>query len=181
MKTHILAGGLLLLVLLLVFTQGCTEGLHQVSSRMEPAPGVQGSVSDTPGPSGTLHTDRLNNTSNGIVNRSMTFLVPGGERMGDVYKGDILHVEGETILSPGNRLIVVVEQPEFGPTSKYNPADPTGGSQTVVVMPGESGSMNRYEAEFPTRGWNCGNYTISVTGIDVPVRDEHPLSLLCRD
>ncbi len=111
---------------------------------------------------------------------SVTVMVPGSEGAGQVYTGDILHVEGETILSPGNRLQVTVEQPEFGPTSKHDPRSPTGGSRTVVVIAPENGSMNRYEADFPTGDWNCGEYTIIVTGIDVPVMDEHPFTLVCR-
>lgn len=100
-------------------------------------------------------------------------------RVYDVMAGETLEFEGMTNLAPGDRLLVEVEQPGFGPTAKTSKISPTGASVTTTVVAGGNSEKNRWSVDIPTHGWNCGEYTVTVTGIGLPVREEYPITLLC--
>lgn len=86
--------------------------------------------------------------------------------------GEEVRFGGETILAPGDRLVVEVFSPSFQPTAKGSLSGSYGASRTVAVQKGPVGGLNHWEAVFQTAGWSPGEYTVLVTGIDVPVRGE---------
>jgi len=91
-------------------------------------------------------------------------LAPGG-----TYRaGDQMVLSGETILSPGNHLLVEVEPLQFGPTKKGESLPVAGASGVVPVLRQEGASFSTWSFGFDTTGWDPGEYLVQVRGIEVP-------------
>jgi len=96
--------------------------------------------------------------------RSPRPLAPGA-----VYRaGDTLTISGETILSPGNHVLVQVTPVAFGPTKKGAGLPVSGVSGVVPVTRQEGAAFSRWSFGFDTTGWEPGEYMVRVQGIEVP-------------
>jgi hypothetical protein len=120
----------------------------------------------------------LNTTVPGQAPETVTVAAggtPAGERVtrllspGAVYRaGDTLAVSGETILSPGNHVLVQVSPIAFGPTKKGESPPVSGVSGVIPVTRQEGAAFSRWSFQFDTTGWEPGEYAVRVQGIEVP-------------
>ena len=127
-----------------------------------------------------------NTTVTGATNRTIhppetlvpdeAFLAP----MGVYYEGDVVNVHGTTILSPGNPLLVEVVSSSFGPLPKSSRQWFTGVSGVVQVKQGPSGGKNTWSFSFPTDGFVWDTYIVTVSGLEVNVRDSTTFELRPR-
>mgnify|MGYP000890617080 FL=1 len=83
--------------------------------------------------------------------------------------GDRIHLNGTTILSPGNHILVEVTPVSFGPTRKSDPVAVSGSAGVVAVLAGERGLPNTWSYLIDTRGWEPDEYLVKVQGIEVPL------------
>lgn len=153
----------LLLVTLLVVT-GCIApqtqgGEGRISPRgtpeITPIPPAPGQVRETVTVAAEVTV---------VAERSARPLAPGA-----VYRaGDTLAISGETILSPGNHVLVQVTPLAFGPTKKGTSLPVSGVSGMVPVTRQEGAAFSRWSFEFDTTGWEPGEYVVRVQGIEVP-------------
>ncbi|HOT03502.1 MAG TPA: hypothetical protein PK069_04925 [Methanolinea sp.] len=83
--------------------------------------------------------------------------------------GDRILLNGTTILSPGNHILVEVTPVSFGPTRKSDPVAVSGSAGVVAVLAGERGLPNTWSYLIDTRGWEPDEYLVKVQGIEVPL------------
>lgn len=87
---------------------------------------------------------------------------------GKTYRrGDIIVVAGETILSPGTRLLVEVTPVPFFPTRKGTTLPATGISGTVPVVWEDGAARGSFSFAFDTRGWDEGEYLVRVRAVGI--------------
>ncbi|MDI9633298.1 MAG: hypothetical protein QFX32_04490 [Methanolinea sp.] len=91
-------------------------------------------------------------------------LVPGKT----YRRGDIIVVSGETILSPGTRLLVEVTPVPFHPTRKGGPGLPASGISGTVPVAWEKGAARgSFSFAFDTTGWDEGEYLVRVRAVGI--------------
>jgi len=151
---------IVLLVLLSVIMAGCLQappaGEHERAVLLTPTPEppVQG-AKDSVGEGIALTETR--------VERPLPF-IPG-----KAYReGDVILLEGTTILSPGNHILIEVSPVSFGPTKKSERRVSFGTSGVVSVGKGDADSRNTWAFIIDTKGWGPDVYLVQVEGIEVP-------------
>lgn len=89
---------------------------------------------------------------------------------GGAYRaGDRILLNGTTILSPGNHILVEVTPVSFAPTRKSDPVTVSGSAGVVAVLAGERGLPNTWSYLIDTLGWEPDEYQVKVQGIEVPL------------
>lgn len=153
----------LLLVTLLMVT-GCMALQTQGGEGNKSPGGTTGITPHHPAPGQVQETVTVAAEVTVEAERSARPLVPGA-----VYRaGDTLAISGETILSPGNHLLVQVTPLAFGPTKKGAGLPVSGVSGMVPVTRQEGADFSGWSFEFDTTGWEPGEYVVRVEGIEVP-------------
>lgn len=152
---------IVLLLLLPVIMIGCLQappaGEHESAVRLPPTPEPQvNAAKDSIGEGIALTETR--------VERPLPF-VPGGA----YREGDMILLEGTTILSPGNHILIEVSSVSFGPTKKSEWRGSFGTSGVASVGKGEVDSRNTWAFIIDTKGWGPDEYLVQVEGIEVPV------------
>ena len=159
---------------------GCTAPQVQEVPAAAP-PSQVPAITSTPGIPVAVNTT-MPGPANRIVNLSGTIL-PGDSflaPMGVYYEGDVVTVHGTTILSPGNPLLVEVVSSSFGPVPKSSRQWFTGVSGVVQVQQGPPGGKNTWSFSFPTDGFEWDTYIVTVSGLEVNVRDTTTFELRPR-
>ena len=91
--------------------------------------------------------------------------------MEDYQIGDTITVNGTTILSAGDPLLVEVVSSSFGPKPKTSPQAFSGVSGVTTVKEGPPGGPNTWSFSFPTDGFIADSYCVTVSGLTIKVRD----------
>jgi hypothetical protein len=173
------------LVLITILLSGCAAN-HPLNAPITPpltvtAQGTrEATVSGSPVPSNntTVYpTIRSQAGNENIMSNDLFFLAPMKARY---YEGDIVTVQGTTILAPGDHLLVEVVSSSFGPTIKTDRQFFTGVSGVVRVREGPQGGPNTWSFSFPTDGFALDTYIVTVTGLTVKVQDSTTFELLPR-
>ncbi|MBN1194302.1 MAG: hypothetical protein JXA08_02990 [Methanomicrobiaceae archaeon] len=98
---------------------------------------------------------------------------------GDKYVGDVLSLDGTTVFSPGNRILVTIEQLSFGPTNKS--ASPgIGGMSGQVTVEGGGGGANRWYMTVDTASYPPGDYLVTAEVLETDVVETATFTLLPR-
>jgi hypothetical protein len=90
--------------------------------------------------------------------------VPGGM----YHVGDEILITGTTILSPGNPLLIEIQSIAFGPSNKTDPAYFSGTTAVIEVMKGSPKGQNTWRYLLNTSGFIPGEYSLEITGLNVP-------------
>ena len=148
------------LVLISVTLSGCLNAPSAGENEIPVIPTLS-SAPEVPGMQG--------NAGEGIAltetraERPLSF-VPGGA----YNEGDVILLEGTTILSPGNHILIEISPVSFGPTKKSERRVSFGTSGVVSVGKGEADSRNTWAFIIDTKGWEPDEYLVQVSGIEVP-------------
>ena len=84
---------------------------------------------------------------------------------GPYHAGDRIRISANTILSPGNPILVEVLSAGFDPTDKMNDTRFFGTSAVVDVEKGVVDSNNRWSYELDTTGYAPGLYQVQVSAL----------------
>ena len=84
---------------------------------------------------------------------------------GPHHAGDRILISANTILSPGNPILVEVLSAGFDPTNKMNDTRFYGASAVVNVEKGNVDSNNRWSYELDTTGYGPGLYQVQVSAL----------------
>jgi hypothetical protein len=84
---------------------------------------------------------------------------------GPYHAGDRIRISANTILSPGNPILVEVLSAGFDPTNKMNDTRFYGTSGVVNVEKGIADSNNRWSYELDTTGYAPGLYQVQVSAL----------------
>jgi hypothetical protein len=84
---------------------------------------------------------------------------------GPYYPGDRIRVSANTILSPGNPILVEVLSAGFDPTNKMNDTRFYGTSAVVDVEKGIGDSNNHWSYDLDTTGYAPGLYQVQVSAL----------------
>ncbi|MDH7511154.1 MAG: hypothetical protein QHH04_08970 [Methanolinea sp.] len=155
---------LVLLLVTLLMVTGCIAPLTQGGEGRKSPGGTPGIMPVPTTPRQVQETVTVAAEMPVEAERSTRPLVHGAK-----YRaGDTLAISGETILSPGNHVLVQVTPLAFGPTKKGASLPVSGASGVVPVTRQEGASFSRWSFEFDTTGWEPGEYGVRVQGIEVP-------------
>jgi hypothetical protein len=93
------------------------------------------------------------------------------EPVRNYHVGDNITIQGTTILSAGDPLLVEVVSSSFGPAPKSTSQSFTGVSGITTVQKGPPGRPNLWSFSFATGGFINDTYIVTVSGITIDVRD----------
>jgi hypothetical protein len=84
---------------------------------------------------------------------------------GPYHSGDRIRISANTILSPGNPILIEVLSAGFDPTNKMNDTRFYGTSAVVNVEKGIQDSNNRWSSDLDTTGYAPGLYQVQVSAL----------------
>lgn len=84
---------------------------------------------------------------------------------GPYHAGDRIRISANTILSPGNPILIEVLSAGFNPTNKMNDTRFYGASAVVNVEKGIGDSNNRWSYDLDTTGYAPGLYQVQVSAL----------------
>ncbi|MDD1720080.1 MAG: hypothetical protein LUQ25_08480 [Methanoregulaceae archaeon] len=86
-----------------------------------------------------------------------------------VREGENVTLNGTTILTPGQGLLVEVISASFGPQPKTGDSSFYGASGVVFVEKGTRDAENTWSFSFSTKGFGPDTYLVTVSGVTVNV------------
>ena len=177
------------LLIIALFLAGCTAPATNSTVAGEMATAVPGNTSQPgttalPATPWTQTAAVTHNTANGTGSGNITISPPSEGLFlitplnARYYVGDVITLNGTTILAAGDPLLVEVVSSSFGPTVKTSNQAFTGVSGVVHVAQGPPGGPNTWSFTFPTDGFNPDTYIVTVLGLSVNVEDSTTFELL---
>lgn len=167
---------LVLVFVATVFISGCVSQVPGTPDIPAPPPGT-GVVTTAPDTLPKVTTPVLKEVAPVNTPHNEVFFL---EPVKDYHVGDNITVQGTTILSSGDPLLVEVISSSFGPAPKNTSQAFTGVSGIATVRQGPAGGPNYWSFSFTTDGFKEDTYIVTVSGITIDVRDSASFELKPR-